>query len=308
MSKAVVFDSYGGPEVLHLAEVDPGEPDPGQVRVRVKAAGVQPFDCLFRRGDAHQWVPARFPQRLGNDFAGVVEAVGEGVTGFADGDEVVGWAMLASYSEHVVVGAGEIVAKPAGMPWAEAGVLSASGQTASTALDELRVGAGDTVLIHAAAGGVGSFAVQLAVAAGATVIGTAGERNHDYLRSLGATPVRYGEGLVERVRAAAPGGPDTALDAALDAAGTLEALESSIALVTDRARIGTTAFQPAAERLGVRRISTDRSTERLSRLAASYADGKLRVIIQRDYAMADAAAAHTEMEGGHVRGKLVLTI
>ncbi len=162
MSKTVVFNTYGDADVLHLVDDDAPQPGPGQVRVRVKAAGVQPFDCLFRSGAARQWVQARFPQRIGNEFAGVIDAVGEGVTVFSTGDEVLGWAMLASYAEHVVVAAEQIVAKSAGMPWAEAGVMSASGQTASTALMELGVGKDDTVLIHAAAGGVGTYAVQIA--------------------------------------------------------------------------------------------------------------------------------------------------
>jgi enoyl reductase len=167
---------------------------------------VQPFDCLFRSGAAHQWTPATFPQRLGNEFAGIIDALGEDVTEFASGDEVLGWAMLTSYAEHVMVGVEAIVAKPPEMPWTEAGVLSASGQTAAAALAQLGVGEGegDTVLIHAAAGGVGTFAAQIAKARSASVIGTASEHNHDYVRSLGAIPVAYGDGLTERVRAAAP--------------------------------------------------------------------------------------------------------
>src|SRR5262245_52231165 len=124
MSKAVIFNSYGGADVLDLIDVTVALPGPGQVLVRVKAAGVQPFDYLFRSGAAHQWVPARFPQQLGNEFAGVIDAVGEGVKDFAIGDEVLGWAMLVCYAEHVLVSIGQIVVKPAGMPWPEAGVLS----------------------------------------------------------------------------------------------------------------------------------------------------------------------------------------
>ncbi|MHB8619779.1 MAG: NADP-dependent oxidoreductase, partial [Chloroflexota bacterium] len=262
MTTAIVFSSYGGPDVLEPVDLAEEQPAPGQVRVRVKTAGVQPFDALFRSGAAHQWMPAHFPQRLGNEFAGVIDAIGDGITAFSSGDEVLGWAMLACYAEHVIVAAGQIVAKPAAMRWPEAGVLAASGQTAHTSLRELGVGPGDTVLVHAAAGGVGTFAVQLATAWGATVIGTASEANHDYLRSIGATPVTYGDGLAERVREVAPGG----VTAALDAAGTIEALQSSLDLVADRTRVGTVAFNPAADDLGVRRISTERSTARLGEL------------------------------------------
>jgi enoyl reductase len=303
MSRAVVFDRYGPPDVLRVVDAAPPEPGPGQVRVRVEAAGVQPFDCLFRGGTTDAWLPARFPQRLGNEFAGVVDAVGDGAGPYAVGAEVLGWAGLSAYAEHVVVGADQIVAKPAGMPWTAAGVLSASGQTAATALDELDVTARDTVLIHAAAGGVGTFAVQLARARGAAVIGTASTANHDYLRSLGAIPVAYGDGLTERIRALAPGG----VDAALDAAGTREAMLASRELVAAADRRVTTVFRAGAEEPGIRRISTDRSIARLAGLAAEYAQGRLRATIQRAYPLEEAAEAHRAVETGHVRGKVVLT-
>ena len=302
MSRAVVFDAYGDADVLHIVEVEVPEPGPHRVRVRVKAAGVQPFECLFRSGVARQWVPASFPQRLGNEFAGVIDAVGDDVTALSIGDEVLGWAMLASYSEHVVVGVDELVAKPPGMPWTEAGVLSASGQTAATALTQLRVAEADTVLIHAAAGGVGSFAVQIARSRGATVIGTASEPNHDYLRSLGAIPVAYGDGLTERVRDAAPDG----VDAALDAAGTEEALRVSLELVDEKDRIGAVAFNPFAGELGTRRFSTKRSAAQLRELTDLYTAGKLQIVIQHTYPLDAAAEAHRAVETGHVRGKIVL--
>jgi enoyl reductase len=302
MSRAVVFDNYGGPEVLRILELDPPGPRPDQVRVRVRAAGVQPFDCLFRSGAAHAWMPARIPQRLGNEFAGTIDAVGEGVEGFAVGDEVLGWAMLSSHADHVVAGQDEIVVKPQGMSWSEAGVLSASGQTAATALRLLGVSAGDTVLIHAAAGGVGSFAVQIAVARGARVVGTASERNHDYLRGLGATPVTYGDGLGRRVREL--GGAEVSVS--LDASGTLAALQTSLELVPDKHRIGTVAYQPAAEELGVRHLSTERSAEQLRGLTDLYAAGGLRPNIQHAYPLEQAHEAHRVVETGHVRGKVVL--
>jgi enoyl reductase len=303
MSRAVVFDKYGGAEVLRILEFDPPEPAPGQVRVRVQAAGVQPFDCLFRSGAAHSWVPARFPQQLGNEFAGIIDAVGEEVEGFAVGEEVLGWAMLSSHADHVVAGQHEIVVKPQGMPWPQAGILSASGQTAATALRLLGVAAGDTVLIHAAAGGVGSFAVQIALACGAGVIGTASQANHDYLRDLGATPVVYGDGLVGRVRQLAAG----EVTASLDASGTVEALHASLELVADRNRIGTVAYQPAAEQLSVRRLSTERSAEQLSELTGLFTVGRLRASIHHAYPLEQAAEAHQAVETGHVRGKVVLT-
>lgn len=301
-SSAVVFSAYGDPEVLHTVEVPLPEPAGGQVRVRVTAAGVQPFDCLFRSGQAQQWMPASFPQRLGNEFAGVIDALGPDVT-CSIGDEVLGWAMLASYAEHVVIGIDEIAPKPPGMSWAHAGVLSASGQTAASALTELDVGEGETVLIHAGAGGVGSFAVQIARSRGATAIATASPANHDYLRSLGAIPVAYGAGLTDRVRELASQG----VDAALDAAGTEEALRASLELVADQDRVGAVGFNPAAAKLGVRRLSTQRSAAQLRDLTALHAAGKLEIAIQDAYPLTEAPDAHRAVETGHVRGKVVLT-
>ncbi|MGH8792594.1 MAG: NADP-dependent oxidoreductase [Stackebrandtia sp.] len=301
MSKAVAFSEYGDPDVLHLVDVEPPRPGPGQVRIRVKAAGVQPFDCLFRRGAVAKQVPANFPQQLGNEVSGLVDAVGEGVDDFSVGDAVLGWVTLAAYAEHAVVGVDQLVPKPRAMPWEAAGVVTASGQTAHTALRELGVGAGDTVLIHAAAGGVGSFAVQLALAWGAAVVGTASPRNHDYLRSLGAIPVAYGEGLADRVRALAP-----AIDASFDCVATEESLRTSVELVKELSRVGTVAFNPLHAELGVRRLTTERSIARLTELIGLYSEGKLRVEIAETFPLEQAAAAHRAIETGHVRGKIVL--
>lgn len=299
--RAVTFSSYGPPEVLRLTDVPDPHAAEGQVRVRVRAAGVQPFDTKVRSGQID--IPATFPQMLGNEFAGVVDEVGDGVSGVSVGDEVLGWAFMCCYAECVAVSAKRIVPKPAGVPWEVAGVLSASGQTAYSALQELGIGPGVTVLIHAAAGGVGTFAVQLAREWGATVIGTASERNHGYLRSLGATPVTYGEGMVERVRAVAPGGVDAALDGAGGAA-----LRASVEIVGDRNRIGTLVDPALADELGVRALQGKRSVARLADLVDLYVRGKLRVQIAKTFPLEQAADAHREVEGGHVRGKVVLTV
>ncbi|WP_129668634.1 NADP-dependent oxidoreductase [Phytoactinopolyspora endophytica] len=303
MSRAVVFEEYGGPDVLKIVDVEPPKPGPGQVRVRVKAAGVQPFDVKQRRGDTASWAPATFPQGGGSEFAGVVDELGEGVREFAVGDSVLGPTSGTAHAEHALAKATNLVPKPGGMPWEEAGALSASGQTAHTALQALSVGAGETVLIHAATGGVGSVAVQLARAWGATVVGTASERNHDYLRELGATPVTYGDGLVSRVRDAAPGG----VDVVLDAAGTEEAIQASTELLPERERIGTIAGQEYAERYGIRVLGTERSAERLVQLVELYETGALRVRIDAVFSLDEVADAHRAVEAGHVRGKVVLT-
>lgn len=297
------FSEYGGPEVLRIMELDPPRPGPGQVRIRVRAAGVQPYDCRLRAGWTLPGVPADLPAVPGNEFAGVVDQIGETVTGLAVGAEVLGFGQLNCYAEYLVVPADQVTAKPGGMPWPVAGGFSASAQTAHIALQELAVGPGDTVLVHAASGGVGTVAVQLARRWGATVIGTAREANHDYLRGLGAIPVSYGDGLLDRIRAVAPGG----VDAALDGAGG-EALPVSLALVADRARVLTLVDHGRAAELGIRTTPNLRSADRLAALADLHSRGSLRIHVRQSYPLHRAADAHRDVESRHGPGKVVLTL
>lgn len=299
MAKVVVFAEYGEPEVLHIVDVEDPVPGPGEIRIRVRAAGVQPFDAGYRRGAFDAYNPAPKPARLGNEVAGVIDAVGPEVTEFAGGEEVIAFVDGVGYADVVVAPAAQAVRKPATMPWAEAGVLSASGQTAHTALDVLGVTASDRLLVHAAAGGVGSFAVQLGVARGATVVGTASERNHAYLSRLGAIPVTYGPGLADRVGAG--------ITAALDCIGG-EANDVSVKLLGSADRAITIADWQAEQRLGVRRVGTDRSAARLAALIAAYEAGSLIVPLWKQFPLAEAAAAHHEIETGHVRGKVALVV
>lgn len=290
--------------MLRTTEVEQPEPGAGEVRVRVLAAGVQPFDCKVRGG----WTPflqsVTFPLVPGNEFAGVVDAVGADVTGVAAGDEVLGFCLLGGYAEYVVVPADQVVRKPSAMPWQVAGGFSGNGQGAHMVLRELGVGPGDTVLISAAAGGLGTFSVQLARAWGATtVIGTASDANHDYLRSLGAVPVAYGEGLVERVRAVAPGG----VDAALDAAGP-DALRAAVELTKDKDRVITMVAMDTAKELGLRDWSATRSAARLTELTALWEQGALKLHIRAAYPLERAADAHRDVGSGHGRGKVVITV
>ncbi|WP_086804451.1 NADP-dependent oxidoreductase [Streptomyces caniscabiei] len=299
--KAAAFHAFGGPEVLELMEVPTPEAGPGEVRVRVKAVGSQPTDCAVRGGWNPPGFTTTFPHITGGDFAGVVDAVGEAVTGFAPGDEVLGYRTQLTYAEYVVAPADQIVAKPAALPWEVAGSLSASGQTAHTAIEILGVSAGETVLVNGAAGGVGTIAVQLAVLRGAKVIATARENNHAYLRELGAIPVTYGAGLIDRVREAAPEGVDAALDTA-----SADGLRVAAELVKDKDRVGTIFAHEAYEELGVRWIGSRRSAQRLGELAALVADGRLKVHVRKTFPLARAADAHRELETGHGRGKIVL--
>ncbi|MFI2360249.1 NADP-dependent oxidoreductase [Streptomyces anulatus] len=301
--EAIVYEEFGGPGVLHLERLDPPRPGPGQVRVAVRAAGVNPLDHKIRNGWMEGAFPTPLPATPGAEFAGVVLEAGEDVTEFAPGDEVLGWSATGSYATEALAGAASLARKPAGLSWEEAAALPVATDTASRVLDELALAEGETLLLHGAGGGVGSVAVQLAVARGATVIGTASPANHDYLRVLGAVPVAYGDGLVERVRELVPEG----VDAVFDASGR-GALPASIELrggTTDR--IVTIADGDAAE-LGVAFSSGGGgpSADRLGANARLAESGELRVEIAQVFPLADAASAHALSEGGHVRGKLVL--
>ncbi|MFJ9111629.1 NADP-dependent oxidoreductase [Streptomyces sp. NPDC102283] len=301
--EAIVYEEFGGPGVLHLERRDPPRPGPGQVRVAVRAAGVNPLDHKIRNGLMEDAFPTPLPATPGAEFAGVVLEAGEGVTGFAPGDEVLGWSATGSYATEALAEAASLARKPDGLSWEEAAALPVATDTASRVLDELALAEGETLLLHGAGGGVGSVAVQLAAARGATVIGTASPANHDYLRVLGAVPVAYGDGLVERVRELAPEG----VDAVFDASGR-GALPASIELrggTTER--IVTIADGDAAE-LGVAFSSGGGgpSADRLGENARLAEAGELRVEIAQVFPLADAANAHALSEGGHVRGKLVL--
>ncbi|MFI7133321.1 NADP-dependent oxidoreductase [Nonomuraea sp. NPDC050153] len=302
--RAAAFAEPGGPEVLKVMELPAPQAGPGEVRVRVHAAGVQPFDAAVRAG----WMPAYiaeapFPRIPGNEFAGVVDQVGDEVSGVSVGEEVLGFSVLHAYAEYVVVPGTNVAPKPAEVPWEVAGGLTSGVQTAELAIDGIDLAEGETLLVHGAAGSVGTAAVQIARRRGATVIGTAREANHAYLRELGAVPVVYGEGLADRVRALAPNG----VDAALDGAGG-HALEVSIELVKDRSRIVTLVEHGKAAELGVRLVQGQRSAERLGRYARLYAEGAFTFAVRRTYRLEDAAEAHREIEAGHGRGKIVLQI
>jgi NADPH:quinone reductase-like Zn-dependent oxidoreductase len=298
--RAAIFSEYGGPEVLRVSEVDTPRAGAGQVRVRVRAAGVQPYDLAVRAGWTPPGVTTPLPRIPGNEFAGVVDEVGAGVTGVSAGDEVLGFGQLRAYAEYVVVPSDHVTPKPEAMPWEVAGGFTAGAQTASLALEALALSKADTLVVHGAAGAVGTMAVQLAAREGARVIGTAAPDNHDYLRELGATPVAYGPGLVSRLR---PFAPTVALDGAGGAA-----LDASLELVADRRRILTLVDHERAASLGVRVVEGVRSASRLASLADLYAKGELRVHVRSTYPLERAPDAHRELEKGHGRGKIVLLV
>jgi NADPH:quinone reductase-like Zn-dependent oxidoreductase len=313
MSAVVIATAYGGPDVLEIANEAPGEPGPGEALIEIRAAGVNPIDAKVYSG-AMGADPGRLPLRLGSEASGVVTAVGPGAAGPAGpvqaGDEVIAYRAPGSYAEELVVPAFALVPKPDTLDWAQASGLMVTGATAWHLLTATGVGAGDTVLIHGAAGGVGVMAVQLAVGRGATVVATASPANHDFLRELGAIPVEYGTGLMDRVRAVAPGG----VDAALDLAGTDEALDVSFVLVPDRTRIATILSFERGLNTGIKVLGgapgADPGTEirdaarlDLARLAQ---DGKLRVFVSHTFPLAEAGRAHEAIAQGHTRGKIAL--
>jgi NADPH2:quinone reductase len=313
MSRFVVATEFGGPEVLSVAEEFDREPGPGEVVLEIRAAGVNPADWKRYTG-AFGRDPSRLPMRLGSEASGVVSAVGPDACGpagpVAVGDEVIGFRLSGAYADRLVTRASTVVPKPAGMGWEQAAGLMLTGATAVHALTATRVSSGETVLVHGAAGGVGQMLVQIAHARGARVIGTAGETGAASVRGLGGIPVRYGEGLADRVRALAPGG----VDAAVDVIGTDEALATSLELVADRRRIATVANFAGGSAAGVLVLGngpgadpgTDlRDAARLE-LVDLVADGSLTVVVAASFPLADVAEAHRQGMAGHTHGKLVL--
>ncbi|MFH8385186.1 NADP-dependent oxidoreductase [Kitasatospora sp. NPDC018058] len=309
MTKAIAFPQYGGADVLRPIDIELPAPGPGQVLVAVRAVGVNPLDHKVRSGALAAIFPVTFPAVPGYELSGVVEAVGDGVTGFAPGDEVFGAVMGGGYAERALVPADQLAPKPATLSWEQAAAIPVAAETAERALDLLDARAGHTLLVHGAAGGVGTLLLQFARARGITVVGTASEANHAHLRELGAIPVTYGEGLAERVRAAAPGG----VDRALDAAGQGGVLPLSVELTGSADRVLTIADIPGAQEHGIRFSGGAEGVEPYHGRAyaaalALHEAGTLRLPLHRVFPLAEAAEAQRVSEYGHLRGKIVLTV
>ncbi|WP_219416912.1 NADP-dependent oxidoreductase [Pseudonocardia nigra] len=306
--KAMAYQQYGGPEVLEPMDLPEPKVGPDWVLIRAKAASVNPVDYKLRQGGLDAMIPAHFPVIPGYDVAGVVERVGPAVPDLQPGAEVVAYnrqdhLQWGTYAELVAAPLRAVGPKPEAASWEQAGALPLVGLTAYQTLTErLDVRAGETVLVHAASGGVGRMAVQIARILGAEVIGTASERNHDLVRELGATPVAYGDGLVDRVRELRPDG----VDAVLDLAGG-KALDDSPAVARDTARI-TSIVDPRVLELGGQYLFVRPDREQLARLAAWVDEGRLQIDVGATLPLADAAEAQRMQEAGEAQGKIVLTM
>jgi NADPH:quinone reductase-like Zn-dependent oxidoreductase len=300
MPNAVVFTDYGPPDVLVWSDVPMPEPGRGQVRIRIESAGVSPTDPKIRRGDLKAAFPLPAPAVLGFEVAGVVDALGPSVSGVREGDEVASLLLaLGGYSEYAI--ASSWTPKPPNVSWTDAAALPASAEAAVGILKQLRVSGGETLLILGAAGSVGIIATQLAVNQGMKVIGIASPRDHDLVGDLGAVPISYGDGMVDRVREVA-----SSVDAVLDAAGK-GGLAESVLLAGGPSRVMTLADEHAAD-LGVSLSvpTPDRAPEALDQTMALLASGSLRLRQQREFPMADAAEAHRLLENGEAHEKLLL--
>jgi NADPH:quinone reductase-like Zn-dependent oxidoreductase len=305
MPRAIQIDRYGGVEVLELREVVLPAPGPGQVIVRVRAAGINISEAKMRAGLVRAIFPLTFPSGQGSDLAGVVEEIGAGVTNVTVGDEVIGYTdNRASHAEYVLVEASNLTPKPAQVRWEVAGALFVAGATGFATVKAVAPSAGEIVVIAGAGGGVGVFAVQLAVRTGARVIALASERHHDWLRERGVVPIAYGDGVSDRITTAAEGAPVAAfIDLVGD--GYVE-LALELGIPTDR--IDTVVDFPAIRQHGVKGEggASAASAATLAELAAMIAAGDLIVPIQGTYPLEQVREAFTELEAGHMAGKIVL--
>ncbi|MEU0073467.1 NADP-dependent oxidoreductase [Streptomyces sp. NPDC006332] len=304
MPKAVRFTEYGGLDVLNVVDVERPEPGARQVLVKVVAAGINPGEAVIRRGFLHDRFPSTFPSGQGSDLAGIVEELGAGATGFAVGDEVIGFTHnRASHAEYVIVDDDHLTPRPAGVPWEQAGALYVAGTTAYAAVNALSVKRGETVVVSGAAGGVGSLAVQLARHAGATVIGLASEPHHAWLAGHGVIPVTYGAGVADRVRTAAYG----TVDDFIDTYGS-PYIELALELGVPSGRINTIIDFAGAARHGTKAEGSSAASSAyvLRELAALMADGDLEIPIAGVYRLDEVREAFRELEHRHTNGKIVL--
>ena len=304
MPRAVQFDEYGELDVLQVREIELRPLGKEDVLVEVKAAGINPGEVAIRTGALHDRWPATFPSGQGSDLAGVVKEVGIDVPGFAPGDEVLGWSWdRSSQAEECVVPAEQLIRKPTDLSWEEAGSLYVVGVTAFAAVRAVDVSDGDTVVVSAAAGGVGTVAVQLLTLKGANVVGLASESHHDWLREKGVTPVAYGEGQMQRILEATPAG----IDAFIDLFGP-EYVELAVELDVPPEKIETIISYEKAQEVGAKAEGSAEGTspEVLMEMAELVAAKKIELPIAATYPLDEVREAFEQLEDRHTRGKIVL--
>ena len=303
-TRAVRFDSYGGPDVLYVADIDTPVPAAGEVLVEVRAAGINPGEAGIRTGALHDRFPATFPSGEGSDLAGVVVGVGDGVSDFAVGDEVLGFSFQrSSHATHTSVPVDQLIHKPAELSWEIAGSLYVVAATAYAAVRAVQPQQGETVAVSAAAGGVGSLVVQLLALRGVRVLGIASAGNAEWLRAHGVEPVEYGDGLADRLRQAAPDG----VDAFIDLFGP-DYVQLAVDLGVPVERINTIiSFAKAAEVGAKTEGSAEASTPAvLQEIADLIVSGKVDFDVARTYPLDQVVDAFTELEQRHTHGKIVL--
>jgi NADPH:quinone reductase-like Zn-dependent oxidoreductase len=307
MMKAVRFDEYGPVDVLDVREVPVPEPGPGQVLVKVRAAGINPGEAKIREGALHDRWPATFPSGQGSDFAGVVERLAADVTSVAEGDRVIGWVdTRSSQAEYVVAEAANLVPKPSGLPWEVAGAIPVAGFTAWAMVRATGLKPGEVAVVSGASGGVGALAVQLARRAGATVIGLASPSNHQWLARHEVIGVAYGEGVTGRILDAVPAGQ--AVDAFLDTFGGDYVELALDELKVSPERVDSIVRFDAVAKYGVKAEgnAAGASAATLARLAELAASKELEVPLAQTYPLRDVRAAYRQLAKGHTRGKIVL--
>jgi NADPH:quinone reductase-like Zn-dependent oxidoreductase len=304
MPLAVRFDDYGDIDVLKVVEVSQPVPGSGQVLVEVKAAAINPGEAAIRKGTLRAMFPATFPSGEGSDLAGVVDEVGPDVTRFAVGDEVLGFVdSRASHAQKVVADVDHLVTRPSRVPWDVAGSLFVVGTTAYACVRAVNLVRGDTVVVSGAAGGVGSLAVQLAVDAGARVIGLASQGHHGWLAKHGVIPLVYGEGVAQRIKEAGHGHIDAFIDTFGDGY-----VEMAIGLGVSPERINTIIDRPAAKKYGTKSDgnAAGANIDVLKELSGLIVEGRLEIPIAKTYPLTQVREAYRELEHRHTLGKIVL--
>jgi NADPH:quinone reductase-like Zn-dependent oxidoreductase len=301
--RAVRFHEYGDATVLQLEDINAPAIGDDQVLVRVVAAATNILDIAIREGQMGDAFPGALPSGQGFDLAGTIVEIGSNVTGFVVGDDVIGWAPRRAQADYVVIDARELAHKPDAVSWAAAASIPTAGGTAYGAVHAVNPQPGDTVVVSAAAGGVGALVTQLVLNAGATVIGTAGPANFDFLRSLGATPVAHGDGLIDRIASAAPNGVTAYLDNYGDGN-----VDLALRLGVKPDRINTIIDFAAAQQYGVHAAGQAEGNDGriFAELAHLVAENRLIIPIQTIYPVEQVRAAYEELAGRHARGKIVL--